>query len=83
MIVNFALGDFEFTPQLRPVMEDFPSTQTRPGSKEKMEVLRERIKKQLPLHHDSDNKAIDPLGMGWLLDDGNKEPEPIESMSSN
>ena len=36
-----------------------------PGTPEKMEILRERVAKKLPVHHPQDVKL--PLGEGWRI----------------
>ena len=57
MIVAYALGNFHFTPQAPVDMDGFVPTEARPGSPEKMSVLRGRIKDGFPPHHPHDKKA--------------------------
>lgn len=68
----YALGSFKFVPQVTVVMEGFESTQARPGSKEKMRIIRTRIQKGMPLHHPRDKKNIASVKW-WRLIDENEE----------
>lgn len=69
MIVSYNLGNFRFIPQAPLVLKNFDPTQARPGSKEKMRVIRTRIKEGMPLHHPEDKKNIASVKWWKLIDE--------------
>jgi hypothetical protein len=50
------LGNWEFEPAAEPQAE-LPATAAMPGSKEKLDILAERLQLGLPLWHESDRRT--------------------------
>ncbi len=58
-------GEWDFEPG--PVEETrFDSTQSMPGSSEKVETLAIRLREGLPLWHSHDRKSYDDSDRAWL-----------------
>jgi hypothetical protein len=76
MTVAYALGSFKFVPPQVTAMEGFEPTQARPGSKEKMRIIRKRIQKGMPLHHPQDKKNNEEFS---IPPEDEKEPEDEEA----
>jgi len=80
MTVAYALGSFKFVPQATPaIVEGFEPTQARPGSKEKMKIIRTRIQKGVPLHHPEDKKNIASVEWWRLIDEDEEFHIPPEA----
>jgi hypothetical protein len=59
------LGLWDFEPSNNVDVDDFSSTAALPGTKEKLDVLAERVRQGLPLWHNSDRRYyedVDPDG---------------------
>jgi hypothetical protein len=63
--------DFDFEPS----REAFEPTDAVPGSKEKMEVIIDRLRRGLPLHHPEDRVDLESLSSGRAADVAARTPK--------